>query len=253
MAIRIGTAGWSIARDAAGRFGAEGSALERYAGVFGAVEINSSFHRPHRAATWARWRDSVPEDFRFSVKLPKTITHGAKLVDCDEAVARFAREVSELGPKLAVVLVQLPPKLVFDGATARSFFGMLGQHCAAAVACEPRNASWFTDRADELLREAGVARVAADPALNAVAAEPGGARALSYWRLHGSPVMYRSSYAERIADYARRLAGDCAPGRDIWCMFDNTASSAATGDALALSDLLRGDAASHGCADPAQG
>ncbi|MGZ3233287.1 MAG: DUF72 domain-containing protein [Croceibacterium sp.] len=91
-AIRIGTAGWSIARDAADRFPAEGSSLQRYAARFSAAEINSSFHRPHRVSTWERWRDSVPDAFRFSVKVPKLITHELKLVECGEALDRFIGE-----------------------------------------------------------------------------------------------------------------------------------------------------------------
>jgi uncharacterized protein YecE (DUF72 family) len=71
--IRIGCAGWSLPRVEQERFPAAGSHLERYASVFDAVEINSSFHRPHRPATYARWAAAVPSSFRFSVKLPKTI------------------------------------------------------------------------------------------------------------------------------------------------------------------------------------
>jgi len=94
--IRIGTAGWSIARESAGVFPAEGSGLERYSAVFTCAEINSSFHRPHRGSTWQRWHDSVPPDFRFSVKVPKTITHAAKLVDVQAALAAFLAEVGHL-------------------------------------------------------------------------------------------------------------------------------------------------------------
>ena len=235
---RIGTAGWSIARESADRFPPQGSGLKRYSAVFDAAEINSSFHRPHRASTWERWRDSVPEDFRFSVKAPKWITHEAKLVDCDEALATFIGEAGALGDKLAVLLVQLPPKLEFDPAVAEQFFASLAAMSPAAIACEPRHASWFTDKADDLLGQLKVARVAADPAKHAGAGKPGGWRGLSYWRLHGSPVMYRSSYADRIADYATALREDVAAAHEAWCVFDNTASSAATGDALALMDEL---------------
>ncbi|MEO7635727.1 MAG: DUF72 domain-containing protein [Sphingomicrobium sp.] len=218
-------------------FPSTGTALERYAERFSAVEINSSFHRPHRAATWARWRDSVPEAFRFAAKLPKTITHQAKLVDCADLLTQFLAQVEALGPKLGVLLVQLPPKLQYERTTADAFFVDLAARTPAAIACEPRNASWFTPEADQALAGRKVARVAADPALSPEAGRPGGWRGLSYWRLHGSPVMYRSSYADRIADYARTIAGDCAPER--WCMFDNTASSAATADALAMREALK--------------
>jgi uncharacterized protein YecE (DUF72 family) len=235
--IRIGTAGWSIARRSADHFPAQGSGLERYAAVFGAVEINSSFHRPHRASTWERWRDSVPAGFRFSVKVPKWITHEAKLMDCDEALAAFIGEAGALEDKLGVLLVQLPPKLEFDPGVAEHFFAALAVQSSAAIACEPRHASWFTDEADDLLTRLKVARVAADPARHEGAGVPAGWRGLNYWRLHGSPVVYRSSYADGIAQYAAAIT-EHAVGGEAWCIFDNTASSAATGDALALKEAL---------------
>lgn len=236
--VRIGTAGWSIARDAADRFPIEGAGLERYASRFDAVEINSSFHRPHRVSTWQRWGDSVPDGFRFSVKLPKRITHELKLVGCIEALETFLGEAGALGDKLAVLLVQLPPKLAFDADVAERFFDLLSARSPAAIACEPRHPSWFVEDADRLLEGLRVARVGADPARYEGAGEPGGWRGLGYWRLHGSPVMYRSSYVDRIGRYAEALRAEVGAGRETWCIFDNTASSAATNDALSLADAL---------------
>lgn len=235
--VLIGTAGWSIPRAAADRFRAEGSGLERYAARFPVLEINSSFHRPHRVATWERWRDSVPDGFRFSVKLPKTVTHERQLVDCRQPLAEFVGQAGALGDKLAVVLVQLPPKLEFDTWTAGAFFDTLRSLCPVAIACEPRNATWFTSAADSLLADHRVCRVAADPARCDGAGQPGGWRGLSYWRLHGSPRMYRSSYIDRIGEYAEALREE-ATGRETWCIFDNTASGAAASDALALMEAL---------------
>ena len=235
----IGTAGWSIARKDAGSFPAEGTALERYSRVFDGVEVNSSFHRAHRASTWARWAASVPERFRFAVKIPKTITHQARLVDADGLIAHFAQEVEPLGEKLALLLVQLPPKLSFDTGVVELFFANLRETFDAEVVCEPRNATWFTDEADTVLKQLRVARAAADPALGAAAAVPGGWRDTAYWRLHGSPDMYRSSYAEEAIDlYARQIRAAVRQGLDAWCMFDNTAASAATGNALSLMSKL---------------
>ena len=135
MAIDIGTAGWTIPRDVADRFPSEGTSLQRYAARFAVTEINSSFHRPHRLSTWERWRDSVPPDFRFSVKLPKTITHQAKLANCGGLFGEFLDQAHGLGEKLAVLLVQLPPKLELDRAIASAFFKELKQRSSARLAC----------------------------------------------------------------------------------------------------------------------
>lgn len=236
MAILVGTASWTVPRQNAAEFPSEGTSLERYAARLPVAEINSSFHRPHRISTWERWRDSVPDDFRFSAKLPKTITHQAKLGECSDLVGEFIDQVSALGDKLAILLVQLPPKLEFERDLVDTFFADLKSRSPAQLACEPRNASWFKPEADALLTEHKVARVAADPALSPEAAVPAGWSGLRYWRLHGSPVMYRSSYSDRISDYADQLLVSAEP---TWCIFDNTASSVATGDALALLAELR--------------
>jgi len=236
-AIRIGTAGWSIPRQVADEFPSEGSSLERYAARFPVAEINSSSHRPHRLSTWQRWRDSVPGSFRFSVKMPKTITHERKLLACEDLFDAFMAQADMLGEKLGAVLVQMPPKLAFDEQVANGFFAALRERCPAALACEPRHASWFTNEAEALLVKHGVCRVAADPALCEAAARPGGWRGLSYWRLHGSPRMYRSRYADRIDAYARGLQAEAALCQ-TWCIFDNTASSAAASDALALMEAV---------------
>jgi uncharacterized protein YecE (DUF72 family) len=228
-----------VPRDIAVEFAASGTSLERYASRFAVAEINSSFHRAHRISTWERWRDSVPEHFRFSVKLPKTVTHQAKLKDCAPLLDEFIAQATVLGDKLAVLLVQLPPKLDLDRDAAAVFFRDLRSRSATQLACEPRNATWFTDGADALLDEFSVARVAADPAICQAAAQPGGWSGLAYWRLHGSPVVYRSSYADRIEAYAEALADQELPAAERWCIFDNTASSAGAGDALALAAALR--------------
>lgn len=233
--FNIGTAGWSIPRQIADQFPAEGSALERYASRFRVAEINSSFYRPHRPDTWTRWRDSTPEGFRFSVKLPKVVTHERKLADFEEPLAQFLGQVELLGDKLGVLLVQLPPKLAFDADTAGRFFAALAAASGAMVACEPRHASWFVEEANAMLAGHQVARVAADPAICEAARVPGGWNGLAYWRLHGSPRMYRSSYDDRLGDYAAQIR---AARGEAWCIFDNTASSAAASDALALMEML---------------
>ena len=240
MSIVVGTAGWTIPGPEREQFPAEGTSLQRYAARLAGAEINSSFHRPHRRSTWEGWAAQVPGDFRFSVKIPKTITHKQKLVDCGALLETFLDEASGLGSKLSVLLVQLPPSLAFEEDVARGFFTFLKAASSAAVACEPRHASWFEPEASDLLDTLKVARVAADPARVPEAALAGGWRGFSYYRLHGSPVPYRSSYeAERLAGYGDLIRADMESSRTVWCIFDNTASGAATGNALELLNILQ--------------
>jgi uncharacterized protein YecE (DUF72 family) len=199
-----------------------GGNLARYAARLTAAEVNSSFHRSHRDATWGRWARSVGPSFRFAVKAPKTVTHERRL----DALAPFLDEIAMLGGKLGPVLLQFPPSRAFDADELLAHLDLLAGH---RVVVEPRHASWFTDEVDALLASHEVARVAADPAVVPRAAEPGGWPELRYFRLHGSPVTYRSSYEEA---FLRGVAAELRPGD--WCIFDNTASGEALGNALTL-------------------
>lgn len=240
--ILIGCAGWSLPKAQQPRFGVEGSHLERYAAKLDCVEINSSFYRPHRRSTYERWAGSVPDDFRFAVKVPREITHRQRLVAATETLDAFAAQVEGLGLKLGCLLVQLPPSLAYEADVAREFFVMFRDRWQGATALEPRHPSWFDDaRAAALLMEFQIARVAADPAPPSApaAAEPGGWRGFTYVRLHGSPRMYYSNYAaEALMDTAARLRTSVHEGRPAWCIFDNTAEGAALDNALDLRDLL---------------
>lgn len=234
----IGTAGWSVPSRYADRFPADGSHLERYARRLNAVEINTSFYRPHRRETYERWAASVPAEFRFAVKVPRTMTQERRLKDCGDLLDRFAAEVEGLGPKLGVLLVQLPPSLAFEAEVVEGFFAELRRRTEAAVACEPRHAGWFGPEAEGLLQRLRVARVAADPVRAPGDGEPGGWQGLVYYRLHGSPRIYYSDYDEAVlAGMRRRLQVHRAAGVPAWCIFDNTAAFAALGNALAVTGL----------------
>jgi len=233
--LLIGCAGWSLASKDFAAFPADGSHLERYAAVFPAVEINSSFYRPHKPETYARWATSVPDAFRFSVKVPRAITHDARLQDVDALLDRFQGEAGMLGEKLGCLLVQLPPRFGFDDTLAHAFFAQLRQRFACSIACEARHASWFSSAASATLRAYGVIRVIADPA----AGQPGEHEPTSdtdvYVRLHGAPRIYYSRYsAGEIARWRGQFARDVAAGRRVWCIFDNTAEGAAVPNALEL-------------------
>lgn len=237
--VHIGTAGWTLPKQHAQHFPAEGSHLVRCAAGFDCVEVNSSFHRPHRRSTWERWAASTPAEFRFAVKIPKTITHAAKLVNCGALLLEFLDQVRGLGDKLGPLLVQLPPKQEFEPGMAEEFFTTLRELHAGAVVCEPRHATWFASEADRLLRSFEVARVAADPAkASTVAARPGGWTGVRYWRLHGAPRTYYSAYSSTFLRTFAKDLREPSRARETWVIFDNTALGHATGNALELKKLL---------------
>jgi uncharacterized protein YecE (DUF72 family) len=233
--IRIGTAGWAIPKGCAAAFPAEGSSLQRYAQRFDAAEINTTFYRSHRPATYARWAASVPEGFRFAVKMPREITHKRKLADFAEPLDAFLAEIAVLGDRLGPLLVQLPPSLAYDGAAATAFLAALRERSAGAVVIEPRHPSWFAGAVEALLTEHRIARVAADPPPVPGAEEPGGWPGIVYRRLHGSPDMYFSAYSEEVlAETAALLRADAARTGESWCILDNTGRGAACENALSL-------------------
>jgi len=202
------------------------------------VEINSSFYRQVRPETYAKWAGEVPDAFRFSVKMHRLITHYTRLKNT-ELLKDFFGSVSGLGDKLAVVLVQLPPTLVFEKEIAGSFFRAMRRIYKGCAVCEPRHASWSTDEARALLAKHGVGPVLTvipadgeDPLRNAARKIP------LYVRLHGTPRKYYSSYSsedlQRLADF---LAGHQARRRYV--VFDNTAGPAGVRNALELQGLFR--------------
>ncbi len=238
--VRVGCAGWAIPKGHAPRFPAEGTHLARYAGRLPAVEINSSFHKPHKPGTYARWAASVPGDFRFAVKVPKEATHTRRLVDTQDVLERFLPEATALGDKLGPLLVQLPPSLASDADVAEPFFAALRERFGGAVVIEPRHPSWFEAAAERLMVTSRLARVAADPAVADAAGVPGGWGGLVYYRLHGSPKIYYSDYpAEYLDALAAKLAA-AARSAPVWCVFDNAAAGAATANALGLLGRLAG-------------
>ncbi len=248
MKLFVGTAGWTVPKQHSALFFDAGqvhklSHLERYASRLACTEINSSFHRPHRRATWERWAATTPDDFRFAVKAPKAITHTAKLVNTGGALLDFFHAVQGLGKKLGPVLVQLPPKLAFEEGVAHEFFTTVRELHSGAVVLEPRHPSWFTATTDRLLRSFEIARVAADPPKGSkLAASPGGWPAPVYWRLHGSPRTYYSEYESNwIEAFARqlRLAGNMSMNDETWVIFDNTALGHGIANAIALHAALR--------------
>lgn len=250
--IRVGTAGWSLPTEWQEHFPEGDTHLHRYARVLDAVEINRTFKKLPRASTFARWADSVPGTFRFSVKVPREVTHDRRLEDPGEPLAELLEVAGELGDRLGPLLIQLPPSLEYDRPLAEEFLSTLRELREGPDVLEARHASWFDDGPEALLAEHRVARVAADPPRAGTDGQPGGFEGLAYFRLHGDPRTYYSAYrpgAEEdygeggdpevgLEAWAERLSEAHERDDEVWCVFDNTAAGEGTGDALALQSRI---------------
>ncbi len=236
--IRIGYAEWHIPLAHARLFGAGASNLERYATRLMCSEINSSFYKALRPATYKSWAATVPDGFQFAVKMPKQITHISRLGDLS-ALGYLLTDVDNLGGKAGPLLMQLPAGFVFDAERVRAFLLALRFRFRGSVVCEPRHTSWFAPEAEQLLAEYQVARVAADPAPLPAAALPGGWPGLAYYRLHGTPRMYYSAYSDAYLDMLAQTLIEQAGVAPVWCIFDNTAAGAAAVNALGLLERIQ--------------
>ncbi len=231
--IKIACAGWTVAKEHSQMFPPTGTHLERYATLFNAVEINTTFYRLPKVETFAKWRDAVPDSFRFAVKMPKDITHVGRLKELGK-LSLFMERVQLLGEKLGPVLIQLPPSLGFEPTIAKQFFAACRLSHEGVFVLEPRHLDWFTDTALGMLEEHQVALVAADPALNPVGTVPSGWLGVQYFRLHGTPHMYYSSYEDQYLDELRNRLLAASKLVPVWVVFDNTASGAAVTNGLYL-------------------
>ena len=163
MRVRTGTSGFSYPAWE-GHFYPPGTKrpdmLSFYAGKLGAVEINNTFYRMPKADLLERWRDSVPESFRFVLKASRRITHHQRLRDAGDSVEYLFDTAKVLGEQLGPFLFQLPPYLRRDDDRLAAF--LEGLPAGMRAAFEFRHASWFDDAVFALLEEAGAALCVAD-------------------------------------------------------------------------------------------
>ena len=153
MLLSAGTSGYSY-KEWLGRFYPEktpaSEMLRYYAQHFATVEINNTFYRMPAESMLAQWSQQVPDQFTFTLKAPRRITHVDRLRDSELAVAEFLRRAGTLGNKLGVILFQLPPFLKKDVSRLRDFLALLPAGTPSAF--EFRHASWQDDEVHELLR-----------------------------------------------------------------------------------------------------
>ena len=239
--ILIGTSGWSY-EHWQGLFYPEDlpdeDRLEYYADHFRSVEINSSFYRLPEKNWLRQWRDSVPDDFVFTAKASRYITHMKKLKDPMESVSGFLDRMSVLEDKLGPILFQLPPRWRFNAQRLATFLDALSGEFDYAF--EFRDHSWLTEQTFELLsrHNAALCIYELDGFLSpkAVTAD------FIYVRLHGPNGPYQGSYDKRtLSGWADAFSAWSAQGRNIHCYFDNDQAAYAAHNAMRLQSMLLGD------------
>jgi uncharacterized protein YecE (DUF72 family) len=204
--------------------------------VFPSLEINGSFYTQITPATYQRWHDETPGEFRFSLKGHRFVTHYKRLRDCEASIVRLRDQARPLGAKLAAVVWQLPGRFSLDRGRLDEFLRALA--CwRVRHAIELRHASWFIPPVADALRAAEVAVCLSDapdfPMWREVTAD------FVYVRLHGHTRKYASSYS---AASLRRWASDAVrwrdAGRDVFVYFDNDAEGHAVRNAQAFARLV---------------
>jgi len=163
MAIWVGTSGYHYPEWRSTFYPATLPAakmLPYYAERFSTVEINYTFYRSPTEKVLQGWAAATPDGFRLTLKAPKRITHEARLRDCADDVVRFVDTASILGPKLGVLLFQLPPNLKMDLARFDAFLD--GFPPGVRAAFEFRHESWLDEELYARLRARNLALCVAD-------------------------------------------------------------------------------------------
>lgn len=208
----------------------EKSRLEYYASLFNSVEINSSFYKIPMPSTITRWAESVPENFCFTFKLWREITHNKGLEFHENDVFRFIQTINNVGNRKACLLIQFPPSMKIN-----LFYRLqkLLSNIREAdidglwkIALEFREASWYHEELYEMAHEFEASIVIHDKPKSATPLMeiP---ESFKYLRFHGPNGDYKGQYGnDLLSDYAEMIDQWNAEGKDVYCYFNNTAGDA---------------------------
>lgn len=215
------------------------SRLTYFASLFNSLEINSSFYKLPKVATVVKWAESVPDNFRFTFKLSKTITHAKGLDFHAEEVELFMQTINHIGNKKGCLLVQLPPALKIDKFNQLQNLLACIKHATQndlwKVAIEFRNISWHNDDVYYLLDQHNVSMVIHDLPASATPIIASKATCM-YLRFHGPGGRYRGSYDDEfLLQYAQHFRTWLREGKTVYAYFNNT-----MGDAVKNLQTLNG-------------
>ena len=206
------------------------SRLHYYASLFNSVEVNSIFYKLPRSSTVVNWRESVPDNFRFTFKVSKTITHVKELDFKDEDVNAFVQTVANIGDKKGCLLVQFPPSLKIEIMNQlHKLLEALGEathNNEWKIAMEFRNSSWYEREVYELLEEFNVSMVIHDIAASATPFNDVTGDFI-YLRFHGPEPRYRGDYTDQfLKKYAEYIKAWINEKKTVYVYFNNTMGAA---------------------------
>lgn len=236
--LHIGCAGWGI--PLLFRVEEKIHNLKLYSRYFSCVEINSTFYRNHKMSTFENWASLVPANFRFALKVPRSVSHANKL-ETPKLIDPLIEGARVLGLKCGPILLQTAPSFEFEGPRLSKFIDYIRRSFDGSIVIEPRHVSWFSKSALSLARRLDISLVAADPGPKKVFEAQAVLRgnSVNYVRLHGQPKIYVSSYSE---DFLRRLVrywNLSKLSKPTWVIFDNTAIGYSFANAIKLTQMSR--------------
>jgi len=205
-----------------------------YSQQFNSVEINSTFYRKPTAKTLTKWFDETPVDFKFFIKIPKTISHEKRLENCKEEITEFCNHIeANLKEKLAGFLYQFPPSFKNKDENLKIILENLDYRFLNVI--EFRHESWWNEEIFKVLKDnniifSGVSfpgNLPEDVIINS--------KDVLYYRLHGKPILYKSEYSE---DFLNELA-EKIKNSDLktYVFFNNTWGTAAIKNGLYLQKI----------------
>ncbi|NJY61702.1 DUF72 domain-containing protein [Salinimicrobium sp. CDJ15-81-2] len=206
------------------------SRLTYYASIFNSIEFNSTFYKIPQPATVAKWAASVPENFRFTFKLWKEITHGKGLNFKREDIVAFYRSINSFNEKKGCLLIQFPPSI---GVMYRSQLERL-LSCILEIdptqewkiAVEFRNRSWYEEEVYELL-ELYKATVVMQDILRSATPLLDQPSDFLYFRFHGPAGNYRESYSKDfLQEHGELMVELMEEGKTVYAYFNNTMGDA---------------------------
>lgn len=208
--------------------------FEFYCEHFNTLELNSTFYKFPTQKSLAKWYDTSPHDFKFSVKAPRLISHYKKFRECESLLYDFYSSVrAGLKEKLGYVLFQLPPQITYSSEVLQLILQSIDASFQNAF--EFRNATWWKENVfDEFEKNDLVFCGESFPKLPDEVIKT--SKNL-YYRLHGIPVLYKSVYDEVFIDNIYQQIEELAPN-EAWIYFNNTCGNAAIINSRYLQKLI---------------